>query len=283
DLLPAAPAGSAGYLLRAHRRAARCRGRRGRGRCHPLGPLGTVSRPDRGIVPCGPARRVAGRVRAAGRPGAGGVATPGDRDAVQGRTGRGHPWRARGRRRRRLTRCGFCLRRGRLDPHKIADESQDRPRADAPRFGARFRRVHAHRVPHSLPCGAWARLLRRGQSGDHRQGPEAPLATVRARSGERGRGGTAFRAARKRTRAVMTDAEGPHVLEPVHVADGEADGKQWSYRLVVFLRVMAAVSLCKGLYHWAIICGIAAPFPSGFDSYSTPYQVATVVFPIIDL
>ena len=78
----------------------------------------------------------------------------------------------------------------------------------------------------------------------------------------------------------MTNAEGPHVLEPVHAADGEADGKQWSYRLVVFLRVMAVISLCKGLYHWAVICGIGAPFPSGFDSYSTPYQVATVFFAI---
>jgi hypothetical protein len=81
----------------------------------------------------------------------------------------------------------------------------------------------------------------------------------------------------------MTDAEGPQILEPVHAADDEADGKGWSYRLVVFLRVMAGISLCKGLYHWAIICGIGAPFPSGFDSYPTPYQVATVFFAIIDL
>ena len=40
----------------------------------------------------------------------------------------------------------------------------------------------------------------------------------------------------------MTDAEGPQILEPVHAADGEADGKQWSYRLVVFLRVMGGIS-----------------------------------------
>ena len=52
---------------------------------------------------------------------------------------------------------------------------------------------------------------------------------------------------------------------------------------MVFLRVMAAVSLLKGLYHWAIVCGIMAPFPSGFDSYPTPYQVATVFFAVIDL
>jgi hypothetical protein len=81
----------------------------------------------------------------------------------------------------------------------------------------------------------------------------------------------------------MTNVEGPHLLEPVQAADGEAAGKPWSYRLVLFLRVMAVVSLWKGLYHWAVICGIGAPLTSGFDSYSTPYQVATVFFAVIDL
>lgn len=81
----------------------------------------------------------------------------------------------------------------------------------------------------------------------------------------------------------MTDAEGPQILEPVHAGDGEADGKPWGHRLFLFLRVMAVISLCKGLYHWAVICGIGAPLPSGFDSYSTPFQVATVFFAVIDL
>jgi hypothetical protein len=80
----------------------------------------------------------------------------------------------------------------------------------------------------------------------------------------------------------MTHSDEPQTLEPVHADEGEGDAKQWGARLVVFLRAMAAVSLCKGLYHWAIICGINAPFPSGFDSYSTPYQVATVFFAVID-
>src|SRR5260370_20080699 len=81
----------------------------------------------------------------------------------------------------------------------------------------------------------------------------------------------------------MRKGEGPEILEPVQAADGEAAGKAWPYRLMLFLRVMAGVSLCKGLYHWAVICGIGAPLPSGFDSYSTPYQVATVFFAVIDL
>jgi hypothetical protein len=81
----------------------------------------------------------------------------------------------------------------------------------------------------------------------------------------------------------MMNAEGPHVLEPVQSTDREADSNRWPHRLRVFLRAMATISLCKGLYHWAVICGIGAPFPSGFDAYSTPYQVATVFFAVIDL
>jgi hypothetical protein len=75
----------------------------------------------------------------------------------------------------------------------------------------------------------------------------------------------------------------PQTLEPVHADEGQGESKQWASWLVVFLRTMAAVSLLKGLYHWAVICGINAPFPSGFDSYPTPYQVATVFFGVIDL
>jgi uncharacterized protein DUF6163 len=80
----------------------------------------------------------------------------------------------------------------------------------------------------------------------------------------------------------MTDAEQPQTLEPVQADEGEIDGRRWSHRLILFLRVMAGLSLGKGLYHWAVICGIGAPFPSGFDSYSTPFQVATVFFAVID-
>jgi hypothetical protein len=75
----------------------------------------------------------------------------------------------------------------------------------------------------------------------------------------------------------------PQTLEPVQSDEGEAGGQRWTFWLIVFLRAMAALSLIKGLYHWAIVCGIKAPSPSGFDSYPTPYQVATVFFAVIDL
>jgi hypothetical protein len=77
--------------------------------------------------------------------------------------------------------------------------------------------------------------------------------------------------------------EQPRVLEPVHAGQGEVRGDIWATRLVLFLRVMAAVALVKGLYYWAIVCGVGAPSPQGFDSYAMPYQSATVFFAVIDL
>jgi hypothetical protein len=77
--------------------------------------------------------------------------------------------------------------------------------------------------------------------------------------------------------------EQPQVLEPVHSGDGEGRGEIWAARLVLFLRLMAAVALLKGLYYWAIVCGVGAPTPQGFDSYTMPYQSATVFFAVIDL
>ena len=77
--------------------------------------------------------------------------------------------------------------------------------------------------------------------------------------------------------------EHPRNLEPVHAGRGEASGEVWATRLVLFLRVMAAVALVEGLYYWALVCGVGAPSPQGFDSYAMPYQSATVFFAVIDL
>jgi hypothetical protein len=70
-------------------------------------------------------------------------------------------------------------------------------------------------------------------------------------------------------------------LEPVHAGAEESRGDQWAARLVIFLRVMAAISLLKGLYHWAIVCGIDAA--NSFEMSEIPYQTATVFFAVIDL
>jgi len=75
----------------------------------------------------------------------------------------------------------------------------------------------------------------------------------------------------------------PETLEPVHAGEEDVSQDQWAGRLVLFLRVMACVSLLKGLYHWAVICGIVVHADGGFDDYKTPYQSATVFFAVIDL
>ena len=73
-----------------------------------------------------------------------------------------------------------------------------------------------------------------------------------------------------------------HTLEPVHVGESEAEQPIWTPRLVIFLRVMAVLSMAKGLYHWAVVSGVTGP-PDGFEYQPTPWQTATVFFAVIDL
>ena len=72
-------------------------------------------------------------------------------------------------------------------------------------------------------------------------------------------------------------------LAPVQ-AEEPADKTEgrWTAYLVLFLRVMAGLSMLKGLYHWAVVCGIAGP-ADGFEYQPMPWQTATVFFAVIDL
>jgi Family of unknown function (DUF6163) len=70
-------------------------------------------------------------------------------------------------------------------------------------------------------------------------------------------------------------------LEPVH-ADVSDEGV-WTERLVLFLRIMAVLSMLKGLYHWMVVCGIGGGEEGGFEAQSLPWQTATVFFAVIDL
>lgn len=72
-------------------------------------------------------------------------------------------------------------------------------------------------------------------------------------------------------------------LEPVHAGEEEGRTDRWSSRLVLFLRVMAGISLLKGLYHWAIVCGFLSEADASFEEMATPVQAATVFFGVIDL
>jgi hypothetical protein len=71
-------------------------------------------------------------------------------------------------------------------------------------------------------------------------------------------------------------------LEPVQVEKPANVETLWTQRLLMFLRVMAVLSMTKGLYHWAVVCGFGGP-PDGFEYAPTPWQTATVFFAVIDL
>jgi hypothetical protein len=72
-------------------------------------------------------------------------------------------------------------------------------------------------------------------------------------------------------------------LEPVHEPDAEAAASRWTRRLILFLRVMAGVSMLKGLYHWGRVCGIGVGPNDLFQLHSIAWQSATVFFAVIDL
>ena len=72
-------------------------------------------------------------------------------------------------------------------------------------------------------------------------------------------------------------------LEPVQENEGEQSVGRWTRWLVLFLRVMAGVSMLKGLYHWARVCGIGVDANDAFQYHSIAWQAATVFFAVIDL
>ena len=73
------------------------------------------------------------------------------------------------------------------------------------------------------------------------------------------------------------------MLEPVHAGKAAKASGSWAEYLVLFLRIMAVVSLAKGLYHWGQVCGVVAPADGGFGTHSIAWQAATAFFAVIDL
>jgi hypothetical protein len=71
------------------------------------------------------------------------------------------------------------------------------------------------------------------------------------------------------------------LLEPVRVVKTASRGT-WTELLVLFLRIMAAASLIKGLYHWGQVCGIGAG-ADGFQAHTIAWQTSTVFFAVLDL
>lgn len=80
----------------------------------------------------------------------------------------------------------------------------------------------------------------------------------------------------------MKAAADPGTLDPVHSGE-ETQSARWTGRLVLFLRVMAGLSLLKGLFHWAQVTGIIVGPDGGFEFQTTAWQAATIYFSVIDL
>src|ERR1700676_5786462 len=63
----------------------------------------------------------------------------------------------------------------------------------------------------------------------------------------------------------------------------ESDDNAWTRRLVFFLRIMAVVSVVKGLYHWAQVTGFIGGEEDAFENQPMAWQTATVYFAVIEL
>jgi len=72
------------------------------------------------------------------------------------------------------------------------------------------------------------------------------------------------------------------ILEPV-LADKHSKQGTWTDYLILFLRIMAGVSLIKGLYHWSQVLGIGAGADAGFEAHTIAWQTSTVFFAVLDL
>ncbi|MBV9460824.1 MAG: hypothetical protein JO141_25425 [Bradyrhizobium sp.] len=63
----------------------------------------------------------------------------------------------------------------------------------------------------------------------------------------------------------------------------EGDDNVWTRRLVLFLRIMAVVSIMQGLYHWAQVTGFVGSEEDAFENQPMAWQAATVYFAVIEL
>lgn len=73
--------------------------------------------------------------------------------------------------------------------------------------------------------------------------------------------------------------------DPMRAIEPPADthGAYWTGWLILYVRVLAVISMTKGLYHWARVCGIGDGADSTFETGSVAWQAATIFFAVIDL
>ncbi len=79
------------------------------------------------------------------------------------------------------------------------------------------------------------------------------------------------------------DRDGAMSMAGMSTERVESDENVWTRRLVTFLRVMAVISIMKGLYHWAQVTGFIGGEEEAFENQSMAWQTATVYFAVIEL
>src|ERR1700726_2140937 len=63
----------------------------------------------------------------------------------------------------------------------------------------------------------------------------------------------------------------------------DGDENAWTRRLVLFLRIMAILSILKGLYHWSQVTGFIGGEEEAFENQPMAWQGATAYFAVIEL
>jgi hypothetical protein len=91
---------------------------------------------------------------------------------------------------------------------------------------------------------------------DSRQSMAARMAKSRSGANDDG-------VARDQIRGLINDTT------PMPSTETETGAAVWTARLVIFLRVMAVLSMAKGLYHWAEITGFIGGEDSAFENQTT--------------
>jgi hypothetical protein len=74
--------------------------------------------------------------------------------------------------------------------------------------------------------------------------------------------------------------------DPFRAIDEETAGATpnvWAQWLVYYVRFLAVISILKGVFHWAQVCGIGDKTQYAFDSSSVAWKTATIFFAVIDL
>jgi len=63
----------------------------------------------------------------------------------------------------------------------------------------------------------------------------------------------------------------------------ESDDNKWTRRLVLFLRIMAVVSVVQGLYHWAEVTGFVGSEEEAFEKPADRLAIRHRLFRVIEL